>query len=370
MNTRKKQERLEDSLLSPYAARSAETSRREPGYQPDPFRTEFARDRDRILHSRHLRLLMHKTQVIPVPPHASYTTRLTHTLEVTQVARSIARALRLNEDLTEAIGLGHDLGHSPFGHTGEDTLRRLMLAANAGGFEHNEQSLRVVDELERLDLTEPTRQGILCHTQYDPADYPAGRELPAELLRLGYSPKGQPFTQPRSLEAQVVDLADEIAYLSHDTEDMRRAGIFPDGANKNGVQEVPERLRQFLDSPKRETLRLLVRRLTRHAAGQLEQAEAQGEEHPTIDYPDELARLVREFKEFSREHFYFHPRILSRCRRYQEMLESLFRRWLAQPPEELEQPFAAADKGERHRLLLDYIVALTDHEVIHQFPTG
>jgi len=362
IRNRSEQERLEGSLLSPYAARSAETSRREPGYQPDPFRTEFARDRDRILHSRHLRLLMHKTQVIPVPPHASYTTRLTHTLEVTQVARSIARALRLNEDLTEAIALGHDLGHSPFGHTGEDTLRRLMLAANAGGFEHNEQSLRVVDELERLDLTGPTRQGILCHTQYDPADYPDGRELRAELLCLGYSPKGQPFTQPRSLEAQVVDLADEIAYLSHDTEDMRRAGIFPDGAS-----DAPEPLRQFLNSPKRETLRLLVRRLTQHAAGQLEQAEARGEEHPIIGYPDELAQLVREFKKFSREHFYFHPQILTRCRRYQQMLESLFHRWLVQPPKELEQPFTDADEAERHRLLLDYIVALTDHEVIHQF---
>ncbi len=364
LNNRTAQERLEDSLLSPYAARSAETSRREPGYQPDPFRTEFARDRDRILHSRHLRLLMHKTQVIPVPPHASYTTRLTHTLEVTQVARSIARVLRLNEDLTEAIALGHDLGHSPFGHTGEDTLRRLMLAANAGGFEHNEQSLRVVDELERLDLTDPTRQGILCHTQYDPADYPAGRELPEELLRLGYSPKGQPFTQPRSLEAQVVDLADEIAYLSHDTDDMRRAGIF-----KSEQTPIPERLNTFLSS-KRETLRLLIRELTRHAAGQLEEAEAQGEEHPIIGYPDELGRLVREFKDFSREHFYFHPLILSRCQRYQEMLETLFHRWLAQPPADLEQPFAAAEEAERHRLLLDYIVGMTDHEVIHQFPQG
>ena len=330
-------------------------------YAPDPFRTEFARDRDRILHSRHFRLLMHKTQVIPGPFHARFTTRLTHTLEVMQVARSLARSLRLNEDLTEAISLGHDLGHSPFGHAGEDALRGIMRRAGAGGFEHNEHSLRVVDELERLDLTRPTRQGILCHTQYDPADYPTGRELPEVFTELGYTPRGEPFSVPRTLEAQIVDLADEIAYLAHDTEDMRQAGLFD-----ARQAPLPARLALFLRSPKRETLGVIIKTLTRYASEQLAEAERMGEKHPVIGYPEELGALVAEFKAFSREHFYSHPAVIGICAEAREVLEGLFERWLRSPPtEELEERFADADAVARHRLILDRIVELTDPEALH-----
>ncbi len=352
-------EALEARELSSYAARSIEARRRDPAYTLDPYRSEFARDRDRVLHARHFRLLLHKTQVMPGPPHARYTTRLTHTLEVMQVARSIARALGLNEDLTEAVSLGHDLGHSPFGHAGEDALRKLM--RGSGGFEHNEHSLRVVDELEGLDLTGQTRQGILCHTAFDAADYPEGRELPAGFVELGYSAKGEPFTRPRTLEAQVVDLADEIAYLAHDTEDMRIAGLFD--ARRAAV---PERLALFLRSPKRETLGMLIRAVIRHAAGLLRNAEREGVEHPVIDYPEELGVLVLEFKAFSREHFYNHPKIKSQCRRAGEILSELHDHWAAWPPAELlERGFAEADDEKRRRLLLDHLVGLTDPEALH-----
>jgi dGTPase len=354
---------LEDKILSRYAAKSRDARRRNPDYLPDPLRTEFARDRDRILHSRHFRLLMHKTQVIPGPPHARFTTRLTHTLEVMQVARSLARSLRLNEDLTEAISLGHDLGHSPFGHAGEDALREIMRRAGAGGFEHNEHSLRVVDFLEALDLTRPTRQGILCHTQFDPVDYPGGRELPREFTELGYAPRGEPFTRPRTLEAQVVDLADEIAYLAHDTEDMRQAGLFD--AHRGAI---PERLALFLRSPKRETLGVIIKALTRHAAVELDEAGRTGALHPTIGYPEDLGGLVAEFKAFSREHFYAHPQIAGVCDEAREVLEGLFARWLEYPPtDELEGKFVDADDADRHRLLLDRVVELTDPEALHLF---
>lgn len=348
-------EATEARELSPFAARSAEARRRGSGYDPDPYRSEFARDRDRILHARHFRLLMHKTQVMPGPPHARYTTRLTHTLEVMQVARSIARSLGLNEDLTEAISLGHDLGHSPFGHAGEDALRALM--RGCGGFEHNEHSLRVVDELERLDLTRETRQGILCHTRYAAEDYPEGRELPEAFVELGYSAKGEPFTRPRTVEAQVVDLADEIAYLAHDTEDMRIAGLFD--ARRAAV---PERLALFLRSPKRETLGTLIRAVIRHAAELLTSTSG----HPVIDYPEELGALVREFKDFSRDHFYNHPEIVSQCRRAAEVLGGLYDHYNSRPPAELiERGFAEVDDAGRRRLLLDHLVGLTDPEALH-----
>ncbi len=363
LRDREGREELEGRELSPCAAMSKNARRRDPDYTPDPYRTEFARDRDRILHSRHFRLLMHKTQVIPGPFHARFTTRLTHTLEVMQVARSLARSLRLNEDLTEAVALGHDLGHSPFGHAGEDALRRIMRRAGAGGFEHNEHSLRVVDELEGLDLTFQTRQGILCHTQYDPADYPSGRELPLEFTELGYTPEGEPFSVPRTLEAQIVDLADEIAYLAHDTDDMRRAGLFD-----AHLDRIPSRLALFLRSPKRETLGVIIKALTRHAAEQLAEAERKGTEHPVIGYPEDLGKLIAEFKAFSREHFYSHPAITGVCDEAHEVLEGLFARWLEHPPtKELEHRFTDADDPTRHRLILDRVVELTDPEALHIF---
>src|SRR5829696_7704258 len=189
---RQRIERLEDESLSPLATRSYPAVRAEP--EPDSdHRTPFQRDRDRIVHSKSFRRLKHKTQVFISPEGDHYRTRLTHTLEACGIARSVARALGLNEDLTEAIGLGHDLGHPPFGHSGEEALDEALRERGAGGFKHNVHSLRVVDVLERdgqgLNLTEQVRDGILRHT---------GPEHPA------------------TLEGRIVRLVDRVAYINHD----------------------------------------------------------------------------------------------------------------------------------------------------------
>ena len=196
---RERTEQIERDTLSPLAVRAADTKGRERPEPPDPLRTCFARDRDRITHAKAFRRLKHKTQVFLAPEGDHYRVRLTHTLDVTQIARTAARALALNEDLTEAIGLGHDLGHTPFGHLGEQALTPLL----DHPFRHSEQSLRVVDHLEKdgagLNLTWEVRDGILHHPWSMPS--------------------------PATLEAQVVRFADRIAYVNHDIDDAIRAGV-------------------------------------------------------------------------------------------------------------------------------------------------
>src|SRR5690554_4289829 len=200
MNIRENREKIEEVTLSSYASLSKDSRGRERKEEPCPIRTIYQRDRDRIIHSKAFRRLKHKTQVFITPEGDHYRTRLTHTLEVTQIARTISRALSLNEDLTEAIALGHDLGHTPFGHAGEETLNNIC----SFGFLHNEQSLRVVDYLERdggLNLSFEVRDGILNH-----------------------SGGGHPIT----LEAAVVHLSDRIAYINHDIDDALRGKILKD----------------------------------------------------------------------------------------------------------------------------------------------
>ena len=203
MTIRETQEKWEEMHLSPFACRSKQSRGRQVPIEPCAIRVEFQRDRDRILHCKAFRRLKHKTQVFLLPDGDHYRTRLTHTLEVSQIARTIARGLRLNEDLTEAIALGHDLGHTPFGHAGETVLNTLL----PDGFEHNEQSLRVVDVLENegkgLNLTFEVRDGILHHKR-----------------------NGTPST----LEGKVVSYADRIAYLNHDIDDAMRAGVLKERA--------------------------------------------------------------------------------------------------------------------------------------------
>jgi len=222
-NIRLELEARENDHLHPRAARSAD-SRRERAEKPSPVRTEFQRDRDRILHSKAFRRLKHKTQVFISPEGDHYRTRLTHTLELSQIARTIARALNLNEDLTEAIALGHDLGHTPFGHIGEAVLNELC----PGGFRHYEQSLRVVEKLENggqgLNLTREVRDGILKHSKGQGEIIPRKREL-------------LPFT----LEGQIVRLADLITYVNHDIDDAKRAGLISDG-------DIPDPSRKLLGS--------------------------------------------------------------------------------------------------------------------------
>jgi dGTPase len=206
LNIRQLSEEREESL-SPYAVKSRLSKGRQRPEEPDPIRTAFQRDRDRIIHSKSFRRLKHKTQVFIAPMGDHYVTRLTHTLEVSQIARTIARALNLNEDLTEAIALGHDLGHTPFGHWGEDLLNELY----PGGFRHNEQSLRVVDILEKdgkgLNLTWEVRDGIVNHS------------------KSGVDVLGEEWGEVDTLEGEVVKIADTVAYINHDIGDAIRAGL-------------------------------------------------------------------------------------------------------------------------------------------------
>lgn len=212
MDIRELIEERERQFLSPHAQFSADSSGRARPEEPSPLRTAFQRDRDRIIHSKSFRRLKHKTQVFLAPEGDHYRTRLTHTLEVAQVARTVSRALRLNEDLTEAIALGHDLGHTPFGHTGEDALTPPVVAVP---FEHNEQSIRVVEMLERggqgLNLTREVIDGILNHVEE---------------------------RMPATLEGRVVRLADRVAYINHDIDDAVRAGILTEGDLPAGPIEV------------------------------------------------------------------------------------------------------------------------------------
>ncbi len=207
MTVREITEDIERRTLSPYATLSCETRGRKKPAPLCEMRTEFQRDRDKIIHCKAFRRLKHKTQVFISPEGDHYRTRLTHTLEVSQIGRTIARGLRLNEDLVEAIAMGHDLGHTPFGHTGEHVLDTLC----SKGFRHNEQSLRVVDELEKLNLTWEVRNGILCHTGDQTAS---------------------------TLEGQIVKLADRIAYINHDIDDAIRAGILREEALPADITEV------------------------------------------------------------------------------------------------------------------------------------
>lgn len=211
--------KFEEQFLSPFATKSSCSRGRLKPIEPCPLRTDFQRDRDRILHCKSFRRLKHKTQVFLSPGGDHYRTRLTHTLEVTQIARTISRSLCLNEDLTEAIGLGHDLGHTPFGHAGERVLR-----AKTGHFEHNEQSLRVVDVIENLNLTFEVRDGILNH-------------------RLGQT--------PITLEGYVVSFSDRIAYLTHDIEDAIRAGIMKE-------EDIPKEIEDVLGVGKGVKINTLV----------------------------------------------------------------------------------------------------------------
>ena len=210
LNIRQMSEEREESL-SPNAAKSKYSRGRQRPEDPDPIRTAFQRDRDRIIHCKSFRRLKHKTQVFIAPLGDHYVTRLTHTLEVSQIARTISRALNINEDLTEAIALGHDLGHTPFGHWGEDTLNELY----SGGFRHNEQSLRIVDLLEKdgqgLNLTWEVRDGIVNHSKSD-------------VVVLG-----KDWGEVSTLEGEVVKISDMVAYINHDIGDAIRAGILTEG---------------------------------------------------------------------------------------------------------------------------------------------
>ncbi len=316
----------EQLLLAPQASRSAESRGRRFPEDPHPLRTAYQRDRDRILHSKAFRRLAHKTQVFPAPQGDHYRVRLTHTLEVTQIARTIARALRLNEDLVEAICLGHDIGHTPFGHLGEEVLSGFL----GRPFRHNEQSRRLVDHLQwrgdtpnsrpgGLNLTWEVRDGILNHTWSMPL--------------------------PETLEAQVARFADRIAYLSHDIEDAVRAGVLK-------VEDMPEITNRALGTSTSARIDVMV--------GALVEASAPLDRIATTPEVFEAMAVTRQFM-FDR--VYNRPESAAEHARIVSLLRELVEHY-RDHPEDLPADASSPDDFETR--LIDYVSGMTDRFALRE----
>lgn len=371
-------------MSAAYAAQAeASRGRRFPEAAPQ-YRSEFQRDRDRVIHSKAFRRLEYKTQVFVNHEGDLYRTRLTHSIEVAQIARTVARSMGLNEDLTEAIALAHDLGHTPFGHAGQDELNACMQAY--GGFEHNLQSLRVVDWLEDsyaefagLNLTFETREGILKHCALKHAQ------------QLGAV--GERFLNKTqaSLEAQLTNLADEIAYNNHDIEDGLRSGLI----SLEQMQQVPVFAKEYQlvlsqypqlegRSLVRETLRRLISTMVVdlietsqaliEAAGVSSVDEVRQQPKPLIQYSAPMWSAKNELKRFLRENLYFHPIVYRMSWRARRVIRELFQAYFHDPrllPPKY-QTFVkqyAAQEGElgRARAIADYIAGMTDRYALKQY---
>jgi len=311
--------RDEGELLSRLAARSY-PARRDRPEEDSPHRTPFQRDRDRIVHTKAFRRLTHKTQVFIAPEGDHYRTRLTHTLEACGIARNVARALRLNEDLTEAIGLGHDLGHPPFGHIGEGVLDDCLRECFGVRFRHNHHSLRVVDRLERdgegLNLTVPVRDGILNHTGPD---------------------------RPATLEGRIVRVVDRIAYINHDIDDALRAGVIV-------YEDLPQAEIAVLGESGTERIGTLVEDL-------IERSRAAGD----IVQGDEVGSAMLRLRKFMFDRVYLGDHAQSQSKRIERMLRTLFSYHAEHPPPPVT-PGAAV-----HERVVDYLAGMTDRFAIRAF---
>ena len=384
ISTRHTLEEREAAALAPYGLKARDSRGRAFGPDPEPDdRTAFQRDRDRILHTTAFRRLEYKTQVFVNHEGDLFRTRLTHSLEVAQVARSAARALRLNEDLVEAIALAHDLGHTPFGHAGQDALDACMKAH--GGFEHNLQSLRVVDRLEQrylafdgLNLTFETREGILKHCS----------RRNAERLLLG-EPDGPARrfvdgTQP-SLEAQLVNLADEVAYSTHDIDDGVRSGLL----SLEQLAEVPlfahHQAQVLHEYPALQGRRLLYESIRRMLSAQVydvidasraaivavapPDADAARRAGPLVRFGPAMRAQSSALKRFLFQHLYRHPQVVATTDQAREVVRGLFAAYLARPAE-LRAEFA--QRPDRERAVADYIAGMTDRFALreHERLTG
>jgi dGTPase len=316
---RQRIEALEEHALQPRAARSYPAERARPE-EDSPLRTPFQRDRDRIVHSKAFRRLKHKTQVFISPEGDHYRTRLTHTLEAAGIARTVARALRLNEDLTEAIALGHDLGHPPFGHIGEAVVDACLRERYGSGFRHNHHSLRVVERLERdghgLNLTEQVRDGILRHT---------GDELPA------------------TLEGRIVRLVDRVAYINHDIDDAIRAGVL-------AREELPADAIAVLGDTGSRRIDTLVRDL-------VERTEESGD----VVQGERAGQAMDALRSFMFERVYLAPAAQREHPRIERMLRALFAHLAANPPPSLVE---GATEAER---VVDYLAGMTDRFAVRAF---
>nr|WP_290669146.1 deoxyguanosinetriphosphate triphosphohydrolase [Ardenticatena sp.] len=371
MRSREELERIEEQILAPYAMRSSQTLGREYPDDEHPYRTAFQKDRDRIIHTTAFRRLEYKTQVFINYEGDYYRTRLTHTLEAAQIGRTIARTLGLNEDLTEAITLAHDLGHTPFGHSGEDVLNELM--ADHGGFNHNEQTLRIVTELEHrypdfpgLNLTWEVREGIVKHeTDYDYADASA------------YRPGWQP-----TLEAQVVNYCDEIAYSTHDLDDGLRSGILSFEQMMDSDVALWHEAYGLVGEPWSELTRhrvirklinLLVTDLVQHTHKTLGENNIRSVQdvrefgRPLVSMSPEMREKSRQLKRFLFENMYRHYRVVRMSAKSQRVLRDLFNAYVLDPaqlPEEVQKRIGPVSL---HRVVADYIAGMTDRYALQEW---
>lgn len=319
MNVRERIEVQEDEILSPYAAKSRDARRKNP-MEECPFRTKFQRDRDRILHSKSFRRLKHKTQVYIVSGD-HYRTRMTHSLEVSQISRTIARGLRLNEDLAEAIALGHDVGHTPFGHAGEAAMAELT-----GHFAHNEQSLRVVEFLERegqgLNLTFEVKDGIVNHTG---------------------------AVMPKTLEGRIVRIADRIAYLCHDYDDSLRAGLLQNG-------ELPQLVYERLGEDTSQMITSMVSDVIVNSANRGD-----------IVLSGAVKEAMDIFRSFMFEHIY-HSEALSHERRQAVYVLRALYEWFLHNFHELPAEFVSRETcWGRQKIVTDYVAGFTDSYAVQLF---
>ncbi|MDD6919703.1 MAG: deoxyguanosinetriphosphate triphosphohydrolase [Eubacteriales bacterium] len=320
------QEERENKILSRYACKSSDTRGRNIEENPCDLRTAFQRDRDRIVHSKAFRRLMHKTQVFISPEGDHYRTRLTHTIEVSQIARTIARALNLNEDLTEAIACGHDLGHTPFGHNGEQVLNRLVKK----GFKHNIQSLRVVDVLESyngrrgMNLTFEVRDGITNHT---------GSVMPV------------------TLEGQIVKTSDRIAYINHDIDDAIRSGLLK-------ADDIPSEYREVLGNTKSERINFLVQDMI-----------ANSWEKDHIEQSRQAVELMNGLRSFLFKNVYTSDKVVkeSHANKVENIITSLFEYYMAKPNNLPEDMKLLTKDYELEEVVKDYIAGMTDRYAFYKY---
>ncbi len=369
--TRQELERLERAFLAPYAQFSADSRGRVHEESGADWRTHFQRDRDRVIHSRAFRRLEYKTQVFLNGTGDHLRTRLTHTMEVTGIARNIARALKLNEDLTETIALAHDLGHPPFGHKGEDALNRLM--REHGGFEHNRHSLRIVEELEQkypdhwgLNLTWETREGLVKH--YTSYDHPS--------RRAGFDAKSS------SLEAQVANLSDEIAYYSHDLDDGIESGLLTEKDLRkqvkiwrNAHRSVQRAHGALADESRRYfiircIIDMQVKDVVRSAEKRIQEAgvasadEVRLQPKGLVDYSPKQRAENLELRDYLYSNLYYNPVVHEPNMRAVKMLEELFEYFLKRPGE-IGEPFRSRRRKDgTPRAVCDYIAGMTDRYVL------
>ncbi len=366
-------------ILAPYATQPSQSKGRRHSEQADPARDPYQRDRDRIVHSAAFRRLEYKTQVFVNHEGDLFRTRLTHSLEVAQIARSVARNLHLHEDLTEAISLAHDLGHTPFGHAGQDALHDCMQTyrPGCGGFEHNLQSLRVVDELEEryagfngLNLTFETREGILKHCSVSHA-----RQL-GEVGRR-FLEKTRP-----GLEAQLANLADEIAYNNHDIDDGLRSGLI----TIEQMREVrlfatfhDEVGKQFPDVTGRRLIAEIIRRminelivdLTRTTLGNLQRHQIQSRDDvtqapPLVLFSPSMREQADELKSFLMRNLYRHYKVMRMANKASTIVSSLFKAFV-DDPRLLPADYRYEDDSQQARAVADYIAGMTDRYAIKEY---